>query len=273
MKSSNANSKVILVSGASSGIGKAIASYLSDKGHRVIGTSRSPQTQAASFEWEILDVTSQKSVESCIQRVVSKYSRIDILINNAGLGMISSLEEAPMDNINRVLDTNLLGVIRVIQTVLPIMRMQNKGHIINISSIAGLMGLPYRSIYSASKFAVEGLTESLRTEVRKFGIEVCTLQPGSIETDIKESRATYIPRDSVYNPELTEVENIIDAEVAKGIAAILVAKKIEKLIGKKHLHSKYVVAKPFQKLVSAIRPVIPRSMFEKLLMTHYQIKD
>lgn len=273
MRSSNASNKVILVSGASSGIGRAIASYLSDKGHRVIGTSRSPQTSAVSFEWEVLDVTSQESVEACIHRIVRKYSRIDVLINNAGLGMISSLEEAPMENINRVLDTNLLGVIRVIQTVLPIMRMQNRGHIINISSIAGLMGLPYRSIYSASKFAVEGLTESLRTEVRKFGIEVCTLQPGSIVTDIKESRATYIPDDSVYNPELTEVESIIDAEVTKGIPAILVAKKIEKIMGKKHLHSKYVVAKPFQKLVSAIQPVLPSSVFEKLLMRHYQIKD
>jgi len=267
------NGLVILVTGASSGIGHSIASHLALKGYLVIGTSRNSQSSREPFSWEILNVESQTSVQNCIKRIISQHKRIDVVINNAGMGMISSLEEAPMHSIEQVLNTNLMGVVRITQAVLPHMRAQENGKIINISSIAGLMGLPYRSIYSASKFAVEGLTESLRTEVRKFGIEVCTLQPGSILTDIQANRASYIPAESAYNPELIDVERIINEEVSSGIPAKMVALAVERILRKKRLDSKYVVAKPFQKLVTTIQRLLPSSTFERMLMRHYDIKS
>lgn len=263
---------VILITGASSGIGAGIAAYLSQE-HRVIGTSRSAQPEGA-FPWMQLDVTDPHSISQCVREIVNSYGRLDVLINNAGLGMVSSFEEAPRENVERLMNTNFYGAFWLIQEVLPIMRNQQSGKIINISSIAGLMGLPYRSVYSASKFAMEGFTEALRTEVGKFGIQACTLQPGSIRTDIKGNRVSHLPKDSPYNPELQHVEDIINTEVDAGIDVQEVAKAISKLISKRKIPSKYVVAKPFQKLVATpIRRLLPSSIFQRLLENHYSIKS
>lgn len=263
-------SLVIIVTGASSGIGSAIARHLAAEGHHVYGTSRSIQAQS-SFSWLRLDVMDSDSITKAISQVMEKHGRIDVLINNAGIGMVSSLEEAPFDSIQQVIDTNFNGLLRMIKAILPQMRERGSGKIINISSIAGLMGLPYRSIYSASKFAVEGLTEALRTEVKKFGIQVCTLQPGSINTNIKEKRVSYLPKDSVYNPELIEAEKLMNEEVANGIEADAVAAEVGRLISTKKLSSKYVVARPFQKTVTLLKRWLPPSVFERLLMNHYKL--
>lgn len=265
-------SKVVIVTGASSGIGQSIARYLAEKGHTVYGTSRSERDDHESFHWLQLDVNVLKQVEDAMANVSKKHGRIDAVINNAGLGMISSLEEAPPTNVDLVMNTNFGGVLRVCQTVLPLMRSQGGGTIINISSVAGLMGLPYRSIYSASKFAVEGLTEAMRTEVSKFGIKVCSLQPGSIVTDIKAGRVSYMPENSPYQPELGIAERIIDTEVMKGIPVQRVAEAVEMLIRAKKIAPKYAVAKPFQKLSLRLKRYLPRLWFERMLMNHYRIK-
>ncbi|NND08073.1 MAG: SDR family oxidoreductase [Saprospiraceae bacterium] len=263
-------SLIIVVTGASSGIGSAIARHLAADGHAVYGTSRSAQDQS-SFSWLQVDVMDWDSITKAINQVVEKHGHIDVLINNAGIGMISSLEEAPFENIDQVIDTNFNGLLRMIKAILPQMRERRSGKIINISSIAGLMGLPYRSIYSASKFAVEGLTEALRTEVKKFGVQVCTLQPGSINTNIKEKRVSHLPKDSVYNPELMEAEKLMNEEVANGIEADAVAEEVARLISTKRLRSKYVVARPFQKTVTLLKRWLPPSVFERLLMNHYKL--
>ena len=263
-------SQVILLTGASSGIGAKVARQLVDLNHIVYGTSRKEQPNGI-HPWLVMDVNDTQAIRQGIEGIVDKHGRIDVLINNAGLGMISSLEEAPQLKVDQVMSTNFGGVVRMIQAVLPQMRQQRNGKIINVSSIAGLMGLPYRSVYSASKFAVEGLTESLRQEVMKFGIQVCSIQPGSIKTDIKANRLSHLPPDSAYNPEIGNTADIIDAEVAGGIDAEEVAKMIASLLQKNHWRSKYVVAKPFQIGVTKIRPLFPSRPFEKLLMNHYQI--
>ena len=262
--------QIVLVTGASSGIGSVVANNLHSLGYEVYGTSRQSQ-EKKSFTWLTLDVNQETSVTTAINSLIDRHGKIDVLINNAGLAMISALEEAPSANIDKVMNTNFGGVVRMIQAVLPHMRRQTSGKIINVSSIAGLMGLPYRSIYSASKFAVEGLTESLRTEVMKFGIQVCSIQPGSIKTDIKANRVSHIPEDSAYNPELERTAKIIDEEVAAGIDALEVAKMISRLLKKSQWRAKYVVAKPFQIGVTKARPLVPGGPFEKLLMNHYGI--
>ncbi len=266
------NPQVILITGASSGIGLVVAQALAEQGHMVYGTSRKAQDSDQAFEWLILDVTDPDSIVAAVDLVLTRHQRLDVLINNAGLGMIATFEEAPAANVDTVMDTNFGGVLRMSQAVLPHMRQQGSGKIINVSSIAGLTGLPYRSIYSASKFAVEGLTEALRQEVAKFGIQVCTLQPGSIRTDIKDNRVSHIPQDSSYQPELGQAEKIIDTEVGKGIEAGQVADKISQLIRQPRLRPKYVVAKPFQVLVTYLKRLIPHAWFERLMMNHYGLK-
>jgi short-subunit dehydrogenase len=269
----NSPSRIILVTGASGGIGESIATHLSHCGHKVYGSSRNPNQNGQVFSWVQLDVNDRLSIEKTISDIIDREGKIDVLINNAGIGMISSFEEAPESNIRTVMETNFGGVLRVSQAVLPYMREQRSGKIINISSIAGLMGLPYRSIYSASKFAVEGLTEALRTEVAKFNIQVCTVQPGSIRTDITSNRVSYIPANSHYQPEISVAEQIINTEVGTGIEAMDVALLIEKLVDSVKLYSKYVVARPFQKFGTSLKRYLPRKIFEKMMMNRYSLKS
>ncbi len=263
------NRDVVLITGASSGIGKCVAGHLVKRGYIVYGTSRRPQQELPGMNWLQLDVSRPDQIKSALQVLIAKEGRIDVLINNAGLGMISSCEEAPPENVTRVMETNFGGVLGMTQAVLPKMRAQRSGKIINVSSIAGLMGLPFRSIYSASKFAVEGLTESLRLEVAQFGIQVCSLQPGSIRTEIKASRVSHLPEASPYQPNLNSTSALVDSEVAQGIDALAVAETIENLLKQDFLRSKYIVAKPFQKFSTALRKVLPSTVFEKMLKKHY----
>ncbi len=260
--------KVILITGTSSGIGLVIANHLHRQGHRVYGTSRTKKDETG-YSWFAMDVTSTASVHSVVDQILSKEGQIDFLVNNAGIGMISTFEEAPETNLQMVMDTNFHGIVRTIQAVLPHMRERGQGGIINVSSIAGLMGLPFRSIYCASKFAVEGLTEALRQEILPFGLQACTIQPGSIKTDIKGNRVSHLPVDSPYNPQLQDAVRIIDDEVGRGIEAQAVANLVEKLIRQRPWRAKYVVAKPFQIAVSRLRPFFPASLFERMTMKHY----
>lgn len=269
----NSEGLVVLVTGASGGMGYSIASHLGAQGHHVYGTSRKLQNKTGKFQWIELDVTDRQQIQTVVEDIIRKEGRLDVLINNAGIGMISSLEEAPESSVSRVMDTNFGGVLRLIQAVLPHMRERKSGKIINISSIAGLIGLPYRSIYSASKFAVEGLTEALRAEVSKFNIQACTIQPGSIRTDIKAGRVSYVPATSHYQPEISIAEKIIDSEVGEGMEANYVAEMVGRLIFKKKLQSKYVVAKPFQKLGTSLKRYLPTTVFERMLMNRYQLKS
>ena len=264
--------QVVLVTGASTGIGEAIAIHLASQNYIVYGSSRQIMDTTQPFHWLQLDVRDMDSVRSCIKTVMDNEGRIDVLINNAGLGMVSSLEESPYENIDQVMDTNFNGVLRMIKTVIPHMRRAGQGKIINISSMAGQIGLPFRSIYSASKFAVEGLTEALRQEGAKFGIEACTLLPGSINTDIAGKRVSYVPEKSPYNPEIDQAHNLMNAEVQKGIDRMDVARKVAEILRKEHLPAKVIVAKPFQKLVTKLKRLLPASSFEKMLMQHYGLK-
>src|SRR5690554_6750567 len=153
------------ITGASSGIGEAIAEFLQDKGYRVYGTSRSPQKYPESkVKLIALEVTDTDSIQKAVQYIIEKENKIDVLINNAGAGITGALEEIPSERIKQNFETNLFGPIEVIKAVLPQMRKQKSGMIINITSIAGYMGLPYRSVYSASKGALELITEALRID-------------------------------------------------------------------------------------------------------------
>ena len=175
---------VALVTGASSGIGQATAERLSAHGFTVFGTSRAPREDTRSYTWLPLDVRSDDSVQAAVQSLLAQAGRIDLLVNNAGYVQFGAIEESSVADAQAQLDTNLLGVIRMVKAVLPVMRQQGLGRIINISSIVGHVAAPHFGLYATSKFALEGLSEALREEVRPFGVSVSLVEPSYVNTPI-----------------------------------------------------------------------------------------
>lgn len=265
---------IVLITGASSGIGLATGQYLSARGYQVIGTSRTPNNYPNHpFPLLPMDVTDSVSIQSAINQIISDYSNIDVLINNAGMGMAGPLEELEMKSFDRVFDTNLKGPILVMQQVLKQMHNQQAGKIINIASLAGDNGLPFRSAYSASKAALIRITESLRLELRHTPIQCATLSPGSIQTPIAANRL-YAPirDDSIYCNQYKNALLDMDAHVEKGILPIAVAKKIEKIMVKKRLKPHYSVGPTLEVLSSTIKFLLPQRTYENVLASFYNLK-
>jgi NAD(P)-dependent dehydrogenase (short-subunit alcohol dehydrogenase family) len=267
-------SKVVLITGASSGLGESIANYLVQKGFTVYGTSRNIEQQTKEFHTINMDVTSDQSIQSAIQKVLQQQGRIDVLINNAGLGIASPVETLSIDDVQRVLDTNVIGVIRTTQAVLPHMRAQKSGTIINISSIGSESGLPYRGLYSASKAAVDRLTEALRIELAPFGIQACVVQPGGVKTEINKNRIkTSLPAGNVYKESFDATYALIDESVDKGLDPLEFARLIEKLLHTPTLKRCYRLGKPVEKLSVILKRILPSSTYEKMIKNHYKINS
>lgn len=176
--------QVALVTGASSGIGKATATALVAAGFRVIGTSRSTArlTAPAGVTYLDLDVTSDESVASAVEQVIERFGRIDVLVNNAGVGSTGAGEEFSIGQTQDIFDINVYGVMRMTKAVLPHMRVQRSGRIINVSSLSGFVPSPFMTVYVATKHAVEGYSQSLDHEVREYGVRVLLVEPGPINT-------------------------------------------------------------------------------------------
>lgn len=266
-------SKVVIITGASSGLGKATALYLAQRGYQVFGTSRSPENYSISeFELYALDVNKPTSITDFIEKVLNKSGRIDVLINNAGVGITGPLEEISLEAVQSNFQTNCFGPIQMAQAVLPIMRSQQSGLIINVTSIAGGMGLPYRGVYSASKGALELMTETLRMEVKSFGVKVSSIAPGDYATDIA-SRRYHAPvvDESPYKKTYQESLDTMDSHVDDGNDPIEIAKAIIKVIHSKKPKVHYRVGAPMQKLSLFLKAILPDRLFEKLIMNHYNI--
>jgi NAD(P)-dependent dehydrogenase (short-subunit alcohol dehydrogenase family) len=267
-------SKVILITGASSGLGESMAPYLASKGNRVYGTSRNIGQQSKPFSAINMDVTDVQSIQAAVHQIMQQEGRIDVLINNAGLGIASPVESLDLDEARRVLDTNVLGVLRTAQAVLPIMRMQRSGLIINISSIGSEVGLPYRGLYSASKAAVDRLTEALRTELAPFGVQACIIQPGGVKTDINRNRIkVQLPDGDPYKESFETTYRLIDESVDNGLAPEAFGKLVEQLISTRQVRRCYRLGKPVEKLSVILKRLLPSSTFENMLKKHYQIKS
>ena len=180
--------KVVLITGASSGIGAACAARLAADGHRVFGTTRGAEPpEAAGIAWLTLDVRDTASVERGVREVVDAAGRIDVLVNNAGIGIAGAVEDTTPEDLLRQLDTNLLGPLRLVRATAKHMREQGAGRIVQISSLAGRIGVPFQGAYSASKFALEGLSEALKREVEHFGIKVAIIEPGFFQTTVSDN--------------------------------------------------------------------------------------
>ena len=265
--------KVVFITGGSSGIGKSIGEFLVEKDFIVYGTSRNADAvENSKFNLITLDVTKPQSIKNAINIVIEKEGRLDVLINNAGMGITGPVEETPTEEMRNVFETNFFGAIDVIKEVLPQMRVQKSGLIINVTSIAGYMGLPFRGIYSATKGALELVTEAIRMEVKAFGIQVTNVAPGDFATNIASGRYhTPVFEDSAYKEIYQRNLDLMNSHVDSGSDPIEMAEAIFKIINKQKPGINYKVGSFMQKFSIVLKKILPGKLYERLLMNHYKL--
>lgn len=267
------NNKVVLITGGSSGIGKSIGEFLHHKGFVVYGTSRNPERVLNSvFPLIALDVRNADSIHSAVAKVIAISGRLDVVINNAGVGITGPLEEIPMVEIKNNFETNFFGPIEVMKAALPQMRLQQSGLIINITSIAGYMGLPYRSIYSASKGALELITEALRMEVKSFGVQITNIAPGDFATNIAAGRFhTPVIKGSAYEIPYGNNLKTMDEHVDSGSNPNEMAEAVYAVIQNPNPKIHYKIGAFTQKFSIVLKRILPDKVYEKMLMNHYKL--
>lgn len=277
---SDRNKKIAIVSGSSSGIGLETSLLLARNGFYTYVTMRNldkskaitnlKQKEKLSLEVLHLDVTTDESVKEAINKIINEQERIDVLVNNAGYALVGPFEELSIEEFKEQFETNVFGVIRVTQAVLPIMRRQRCGTIVNISSIAGKIGFPLTSAYVSSKFALEGLSESMAYEVEQFGIKVILIEPGVIKTNfdnnLKIGKRVTIDHNSSYAEMTQKRISRFKPRFESGSPPIEVAKVILKAITSKNLSElRYLVGNDAFKLME-IRNNLSDKEFQKLVM-------
>lgn len=266
---------VVLITGASSGIGRSIAEQSLQDGHTVYGGGRSFSGEEKDPNGLIplhMDVTMDESVQTAIDTILSREGKIDCLINCAGIGLAGPLEETPIDEAKSVFETNLFGTLRTTQTVLPSMRANGYGKIINIGSIGGQIPLPFRGIYGSSKSALEALSHSLSMEVRPFGIDIYSIHPGDFSTNINKNRRVLLSSESSpYKNFSYKARKVIEKEVDKGSDPAIIAELVQKILEGKKRRGHYRAGKRMQKLIPFLRKVLPAAFFEQQVMRFYHI--
>jgi NAD(P)-dependent dehydrogenase (short-subunit alcohol dehydrogenase family) len=266
--------KIILITGISSGFGKQTAELLAAKGNTVYGTVRNDAKVCPAINCLNLDLTKNDTIRQAVQTVLQKEGRIDILINNAGMHSGGPFETSPAENIKLQMDTSFLGMVNLIREVLPIMRKQGGGTIINFSSIGGLMGLPFQSFYSAAKFAIEGFSEALRMEVKQFKIRIVLINPGDFHTNNSANRRNFLAPTGVddhYQKQFEKTLAVIEKDEANGWEPVVLARKIVKIVESKNPRQRYIIASFEQKLAVGLKYMLPGKLFRKILEDHYKI--
>jgi short-subunit dehydrogenase len=256
---------IALVTGASSGIGKTAAAALVQAGFEVIGTSRdtthiAPVTGVTFFD---LDVASDKSVTATVGQVIERFGRIDVLVNNAGIGSAGAAEENSVDQARNVFDINVFGVIRMMNAVLPHMRAQGSGRIVNVSSIVGLIPAPYMAVYAASKHAVEGYSESVDHEVRQYGVRVLLVEPSWTSTAFDANSVRPDLPLQIYDKQRHIFDQYMADAVKDGDDPALVAKQVVAAATAAKPKLRYTVGQTGR--VSTMRRLVPSRMFDRQL--------
>jgi NAD(P)-dependent dehydrogenase (short-subunit alcohol dehydrogenase family) len=263
--------RVVLITGASSGIGKTCAEYLARRGWRVFGTQRRPPGGVrpdAPFEMVAMDVDCDSSVDEAVRLVHGKAGRLDAVVNNAGISLMGAIEDISIGEAKAQLETNFFGVLRVCRAVLPIMRQQGGGHIVNISSLAGIVGLPYSGMYSASKFALEGVSQALRLEVKPFGIRVSVIEPGDFRSDMPNRRvvAAASGTNDAYAEVTRHYRQLQDHEEATAPLPEPVARLLERVLNDPNPKFRYPIAKVGHRVMVSLFHLLPQRAFEWLLV-------
>lgn len=254
---------VALVTGASSGIGLVTAQALRREGYRVFGTSRKPMSDTADgITMLICDVTDDKSVQGAVDQVLNRAGRIDLLVNNAGIGLLGGAEESTAAQAKAVFDVNVFGIIRMTNAVLPVMRKQRSGRIVNLSSILGLIPAPYNALYASTKHAIEGYSESLDHEVRTQGIRVVLVEPGVTRTSFEENITRPDRPLVLYDTVRTDAEKLMRELVTKGDAPEVVAEAVVRAANVASPKRRYTAGKAAGQ-VRFMRRFLPESVVDK----------
>jgi NAD(P)-dependent dehydrogenase (short-subunit alcohol dehydrogenase family) len=275
-------SPVVLITGASSGFGDACARHLSSRGYRVYGTSRraawGTDGESASpgngpCQMIPMDVCHAASVQTGVDFVVKKSKRIDVVVCNAGFGLAGSVEDSDVDEVKRQFETNFFGTWRVCRSVLPHLRRQGAGYLVIVGSLAGLMGIPFQAAYSASKFALEGLAEALRMEVKPWGVHVVLIQPGDFRTGFTQNRIKTVA--SGQNPDYATIFAralaVMEQDERRGPAPEKLARLLERIITHPAPRLRYTVGTMPQRAGALLKRVLPGRFFEWLMMATYKL--
>ena len=258
--------KVVFISGASSGLGNALAINLHNQGFKVFGTSRNPNKYDFPFEMVAMDLEQPKSIASAVEAVIAQTGRIDILINNAGIGLAGPLEHQQLESMDKVWNTNVSGVIWLTKTIVPYMRKQGGGKILNISSLGAVLGLPYRSFYCASKAALDLLSDSWRMELKPFMVQSTSIWCGDMQTPIGAKRLQdFDSTDGIYAESYQRVYQAIDDDVEVGLPVEIAAQQISRITQKRQLKRRYMVAKPLQKAAVLAKRILPDATFDDII--------
>ena len=270
------DAKVILVTGATSGFGKATALYLAGIGQKVYGFGRSVaetrQEAGGNLVMMRMDVNDDKSVKDAIDAVIQAEGRIDVILNAAGLGLGGSVEDATIEEAKALFETNLFGTMRVAKAVLPAMREAKSGLIVFVSSIGGLIGLPFQGLYSSTKFALEGLAEAMSMEVRGFGIDVVIVEPGDFATGFTANRVkadAALQEGSAYKAAFNRAMKNIEKDETSGYKPDVFASAVSRIISSRRRKLRYMIGSPLQKSSVAIKRILPSRLFESIMSWYY----
>jgi NAD(P)-dependent dehydrogenase (short-subunit alcohol dehydrogenase family) len=278
------NPGVVLVTGASSGIGRACALHLAQRGFHVFAASRRPASEFAAqlgpllppsslLDAVTMDVNADASVRSAVAHIEAKAGRLDAVVNCAGFGIGGAIEDTADEEALRILETNLLGTLRVCRATLPILRRQGRGTLVLVSSIGGRMGLPFQGLYSATKFGVEGLAESLSMEVRGLGVRVALIEPGDFRTGFtdRRTRVRASNEGSAYREAFDRALAVIESDERGGSTPEPIARLVERILRSSRPRLRYTIGPLPERLAVRLKSLLPGRAFESLLRLYYRL--
>jgi NAD(P)-dependent dehydrogenase (short-subunit alcohol dehydrogenase family) len=259
-----ARERVVLVTGASAGIGSATADRLHREGWQVIGASR---RGTATGEWTptVMDVDSDESVTAAVAEVLATHHHLDAVVACAGWGLSGAVEQTPLNDAKAQMETNFWGAVRVVQATLAPMRTQGHGRIVLVSSIGGVLGIPFQAFYSASKFAMEGYGEALAYEVAPFGLDLTLVEPGNVATDFTASRRQVAPPSGIdpYQAAVAKAVGLMERDEKNGVASDSVAAAIAKVLVAPHPPRRVSVGKMDERVGILGKRLLPHKLFER----------
>lgn len=262
--------QVVVITGISSGIGLALGKFLAKKGYVVYGISRTV-TNEALINHIKADVTKEDSLIDAYRQIFDKENRIDFLINNAGMGISGSIEATTYEDAKLIFDVNFMGVFLSSKTILPYMRKQGSGRIINIGSVAGPLAIPFQAFYSSSKAAVNTFTDALANEVKPYGISVTTILPGDIKTNFTKNRKKNSDELAVYENRVNKSIEVMEKDEQSGMTTLYASKVIYKVMRRRKMPLRMTIGKKYKVFVFLQR-LLPVKMVNKIVGSIYSFK-